>query len=81
MRKCLIKLLKWYSDSNKFIIENAYVPLHLFDKKKNLSWYVPYGILTPHPDDLVLGQDLKIKSKVNELKSSVSKSPTIKHLG
>jgi hypothetical protein len=41
------KLLKWYSDSNKFMIENAHVPLHLFDLKKNRSWYAPYGYPSP----------------------------------
>jgi hypothetical protein len=41
----------------------------------------PMDILTPHPGHLILAQDLKIKSKLNELKGSVSKSSTIKHLG
>jgi hypothetical protein len=38
-------------------------------------------ILAPHLDHLVLVQDLKTRSKLNELKGSVSKSPTIKTVG
>jgi hypothetical protein len=53
----------------------------IFYLKKIVHDMIPMDILAPHLGRLVLAQDLKTKSKLNELKGLVSKSPTIKQLG